>query len=200
MFDTLFYHIELKVKLSDQEKDTIKTYLTARRLHSKQYLLQQGDHCKYFTFVAKGLLKSFNVDDKGAEHINIFAWEGWWISDMRSFFSGTEAKLNIQAIENSELLIISLDNYNQLLEAVPVMERYFRMLFQNSLLTKDLRLMTAATYTAEEKYTNLIQTQPALIQRVPQNLIASYLGLAPETISRIKQKLVRPSAIDPDQV
>ncbi|RZL17060.1 MAG: Crp/Fnr family transcriptional regulator, partial [Pedobacter sp.] len=154
-----------------------------------QYLLQQGDYCKSFTFVSKGLLKSYNIDDKGNEHISVFAWEGWWVSDMPSFFSGKEASLNIEAVESSELLTITLANYNLLLEQVPIMERYFRMLYQNSLLTKDLRLMSAATHTAEEKYTNLVRSHPELVQRVPQNLIASYLGLAAETISRIKKKL-----------
>lgn len=191
MFNNLFHHIELKVTLTDQEKAIIPTFLIPKRLKSKQYLLQQGDHCKTFTFVSEGLLKSYNMDEKGNEHISVFAWEGWWVSDMPSFFSGKEATLNIEAMENSELLTITLSNYNLLLEQVPVMERYFRLLYQNSLLTKDLRLMSAATHTAEEKYSNLVQSHPELIRRVPQTLIASYLGLAPETISRIKQKLGR---------
>jgi CRP-like cAMP-binding protein len=189
MFDNLFYHIELKIHLTDQEKAIIQTFLVPKKLKSKQYLLQQGDHCKSFTFVSKGLLKSYNVDEKGNEHISVFAWEGWWVSDMPSFFTGKEATLNIEAMESSELLTITLVNYNLLLDQVSVMERYFRMLYQNSLLTKDLRLMSAATHTAEEKYISLIRSHPELVQRVPQNLIASYLGLAPETISRIKQKL-----------
>jgi CRP-like cAMP-binding protein len=199
MFEVLFHHIELKIPLSEEEKATLKTFLNLRKLKSRQYLLQQGDLCKYFSFVTKGLLKSYNMDEKGNEHISVFAWEGWWVSDMRSFFSGMEAKLNIEAIENSEVLTLSLSDYNALLEQVPVMERYFRILFQNSLSTKDLRLLNAATQTAEEKYLSLVSTNPELIQRVPQNLIASYLGLAPETISRIKQKLVRTSSIDSDQ-
>jgi len=199
MFEVLFHHIELKIKLSEKEKATIITFLALRKLKGRQYLLQQGDHCKYFSFVTKGLLKSYNMDEKGNEHISVFAWEGWWVSDMRSFFSGSEAKLNIEAIENSEVLMLSLSDYDALLEQVPVMERYFRILFQNSLSTKDLRLLNAATQTAEEKYLSLVGTNPELIQRVPQNLIASYLGLAPETISRIKQKLVRTTSIDSDQ-
>jgi CRP-like cAMP-binding protein len=199
MFDNLFYHIELKIHLTDQEKAIIQTFLVPKKLKSKQYLLQQGDHCKSFTFVSKGLLKSYNVDEKGNEHISVFAWEGWWVSDMPSFFTGKEATLNIEAMESSELLTITLVNYNLLLDQVPVMERYFRMLYQNSLLTKDLRLMSAATHTAEEKYISLIRSHPELVQRVPQNLIASYLGLAPETISRIKQKLGRHHRVDLNQ-
>ncbi|MEJ7559757.1 MAG: Crp/Fnr family transcriptional regulator [Pedobacter sp.] len=199
MFETLFHHIELKVLVTPQEKSLIEAFLLPKKLKKRQYLLQQGDHCKFFTFVAKGLLKSYNIDEKGAEHISVFAWEGWWISDMWSFFHGKDANVNIEAIEDSDLLMISLQNYNKLLEQVPVMERYFRILYQNSLLTKDLRLLSAATHTAEEKYLRLLSSQPELMQRVRQSLIASYLGLAPETISRIKQKLIRNSPIDRDQ-
>jgi CRP/FNR family transcriptional regulator len=200
MFETLFHHIELKVQVTQEEKTLIQRFLVPKKLKKKQYLLQQGDHCRSFAFVAKGLLKSYTLDDKGAEHISVFAWEGWWVSDMWSFFSGKEANLNIEAIENSDLLMLNLENYNQLLAEVPVMERYFRILYQNSLQTKDLRLLSAATHTAEEKYLGLLNSHPELMQRVPQSLIASYLGLAPETISRIKQKLNRNTPVDPDQL
>jgi CRP/FNR family transcriptional regulator len=189
MFENLFYHIQLKVPLTLQEKVLIKNFLVPKKFKKRQTILQQGDHCKYFTFVSKGLLKSFNMDEKGNEHINLFAWEGWWVSDMVSFFLEKEANISIEAIEDSEVLMINLSNYNQLLEEVPILERYFRILYQNSLMTKDLRLMSAAIHTAEEKYLGLMRSNPDLVKRVPQNLIASYLGLVPETISRIKKKL-----------
>jgi CRP/FNR family transcriptional regulator len=189
MFENLFYHIQLKVPLTLQEKVLIKNFLVPKKFKKRQTILQQGDYCKYFTFVSKGLLKSFNMDEKGNEHINLFAWEGWWVSDMVSFFLEKEANISIEAIEDSEVLMINLSNYNQLLEEMPILERYFRILYQNSLMTKDLRLMSAAIHTAEEKYLGLMRSNSDLVKRVPQNLIASYLGLVPETISRIKKKL-----------
>ena len=188
MFEDLFYHIELKVPLTLEDKNLMKTFFTSKSLLKKQYLLEQGEHCKFMTFVSKGLLKSYNLDEKGNEHINLFAWEGWWVSDMISFFSGTSANLNIDAIEDSELLIITLSNYNKLLAEAPVMERYFRILYQNSLLTKEQRLLSSSTETAEQRYKSLIKSQPDLVKRIPQNLLASYLGLVPETISRIKKR------------
>jgi CRP-like cAMP-binding protein len=193
MISVLFSHIEEKVALTKQDREKISTYFVAKKLRKKQYLLQEGDVCKNLAFVAKGLLRTYNVDDKGDEHMSVFGWEGWWISDFNSFLSGEKAVFNIDAIENSDLLLISRSDYEALTLAVPVMDRYFRILYQNSLITKERRLMSSITYTAEEKYVKLAESNPQLIKRVPQNLIASYLGIAPETLSRIKKNLLRKS-------
>ncbi|SFC29531.1 Crp/Fnr family transcriptional regulator [Spirosoma endophyticum] len=189
MFDVFFSHILAKVSLTQAEKDTIKTFFVSKKLRKKQYLLQEGDVCKYMSFVEKGLLRSYNVDEKGDEHMNLFAWEGWWTSDMYSFFSGEKAVLNIDAIEDAELLMITRSDFEEMTLKVPVMDRYFRILFQNSLVTKERRLVSSNTHTAAEKYIQLAQNNSELIRRVPQNLIASYLGLAPETLSRIKKTI-----------
>ena len=194
MFETLFDHIERKVLLTHQEKVIMESLFLAKKLHRKELLLAQGEHCKNLAFVVKGLLKTYNIDDKGNEHINLFAMEGWWASDMLSLFTGKPSNFSIDAIEDTDVLLLSLANYNSLLEKIPAMERYFRILYQNSLLTKDIRLMSASTHTAEEKYVGLALSHPDLMHRVPQNLIASYLGLAPETISRVKRKIKRNTA------
>jgi CRP-like cAMP-binding protein len=189
MINVLFSHIENKVALTDEDREKIASYFVPKRLRKRQYLLQEGDVCKNLTFVAKGLLRTYNVDEKGDEHMSVFGWEGWWISDFNSFLTGEKSVFNIDAIENSELLLISQSDYEALTLAVPVMDRYFRILYQNSLVTKERRLMSAVTYTAEEKYLKLIESNPQIIHRIPQNLIASYLGIAPETLSRIKKNL-----------
>ncbi|WP_262484065.1 MULTISPECIES: Crp/Fnr family transcriptional regulator [unclassified Chryseobacterium] len=159
-------------------------------MKKKQYLLQEGDVCKCLSFVNKGLLKSYFTDEKGGENINMFAFEGWWISDFKSFINHEKAVLNIDAVEETELLMITLEDYDKLMLKIPVMDRYFRILYQNSLVTKDYRLIASNSYTAEEKYLQLVQKNPEMIKRVPHNLIASYLGLAPETISRIRKKIL----------
>jgi len=189
MIEVLLSHIQEKVTLTEQDKQAIQTFFVSKRLRKRQYLLQEGDVCKYLTFVAKGLLRTYNVDDKGNEHMSIFGWEGWWLSDFNSFLSGVPAVFNIDAIEDSELLMVSLADYNALTLTVPIMDRYFRILYQNSLVTKERRLMSAITHTAEEKYLELAGSNPHIIERIPQNLIASYLGIAPETLSRIKKNL-----------
>lgn len=189
MFDVLFAHIQEKVDLTDRDKELIQAFFKYKKLRKRQYLLQEGDICKQLSFVSKGAVKSYTVDERGNEHINLIGWEGWWISDFESFICGNEAILHIDAIEDTELLLISREDYERMLSEVPVMERYFRILYQNSLVTKDRRLISSNTYTAEEKYRQLMETYPFISHRIPQNLIASYLGLTPETISRVKKKL-----------
>ncbi len=188
MFEVLVDHIEKKVHLTEPEKELIRPLFMARKLRKKQYLLQASEVCTHLTFVAKGLLRSYNVDDKGNEHINQFAWEGWWISDFYSFLTQEEALFNIDAMEETEVLMISRHDYEELTLKVPAMDRYFRILYQNSLVTKDRRLMSSTTHTAEEKYLQFAKRYAPILGRIPQHLIASYLGLAPETISRIRRK------------
>ncbi|MGQ8867967.1 Crp/Fnr family transcriptional regulator [Myroides sp. TSA_177.3] len=188
IYENLFAHIEQKVRLTPTEKEQISSFFRVRKLRKRQFLLQEEDVCKDFAFVSQGLLKSYVLDEKGNENINLFGWEGWWIADFQSFLFQTPATLAIEAMEDCELLLLSRVNYDQMLEEVPVMERYFRLVYERSLATKDQRLVTAQTYSAEEKYNHLIQTYPELIQRIPQSLLASFLGLTPETFSRIKHK------------
>ena len=189
MFDILFSHIEEKVSLSNGDKSSIKTFFTSKKIRKKQYLLQEGDICRHLVFVTDGLLRTYNIDDKGNEHMNIFGWKGWWLSDFNSFLSGDAAVFNIDAIEDSEILMITLSNYEALTLAVPIMDRYFRILYQNSLVTKERRLMSSITHSAEERYLQLRDSNPQIIERLPQNLIASYLGIAPETLSRIRKRI-----------
>lgn len=190
MFEVFFLHVNEKVLLTQEEQQSIKTFFSPKKLRKKQYLLQEGDVCKYMAFVEKGLLRSYNVDDKGYEHMIQFAWDGWWISDTYSFLSIEPAAYNIDAIEDAELLLISLPHFEEMTLKVPKMERYFRILFQNNIISKERRLLSSITYSAEEKYLKLSETNPELIQRIPQNLIASYLGITPETLSRIRKNLL----------
>lgn len=190
MFDILISHIQNKVSLTEEEKTELQSFFSVKKLKKKQYLLQEGNVCKCLSFVNKGLLKSYFIDEKGGENINMFAFEGWWISDFKSFINQEKAVLNIDAVEETELLMITLEDYDKLMLKIPVMDRYFRILYQNSLVTKDYRLIASNSYTAEEKYLQLVQKNPEMIKRVPHNLIASYLGLAPETISRIRKKIL----------
>lgn len=190
MYDILFKHLEEKVTLSPSEKELITTFFTPATLKKRQILILEGQVCKYLTFVSKGLLKAYNIDEKGHEHINQFTPEGWWTSDMNSFFSGENSFYSIDALENSEVLLITREEFENLTLQVPVMDRYFRLLFQNSLITKERRLISSHTDSAEKKYKYLVENNPDLIKRVPQNLLASYLGLSAETLSRLKKNIM----------
>jgi CRP-like cAMP-binding protein len=189
MFEVLFNTINEKVKLTKEEEEICKTFFTSRKLRKKQYLLQQDDVCKYTAFVEKGVLRAYTIDDKGYEHIVQFAVEGWWISDMYSFLTGDRSIYNIEALEESELLLLTKDSNEALLSTVPKMERYFRILTQKALIAIQRRVVGALSKTAEEKYNQLLNIYPHIIQRVPQHMIASYLGITPETLSRVRKQI-----------
>jgi CRP-like cAMP-binding protein len=194
MFEVFFAQVKDKVLLSEAAQNLVKTFFSPKKIRRKQYLLQEGDICRHLAFVENGLLRSYNVDDKGVEHMIHFAWEGWWMADMLSFLSVEPSSYHIDAIEDSELLLITRPDFEEMLLKVPVMERYFRILFQNNIISKERRLISSITNSAEEKFLHLSATNPELIKRIPQQLVASYLGITPETLSRVKKKLAKGSA------
>jgi len=190
MFEVLFSKVEEKIKLSDSEKDICKSLFSPKKLRRRQYILQQDDICKNLIFVEKGILRSYSVDTKGNEHILQFAPEGWWISDVYSFLTGEAAVYNIEAIEDSELLLISKSSLDELYERVPKFERYFRLLSQANMVATHRRLTASLSDSADEKYLRLLSAYPNIVARVPQHMIASYLGITPETLSRVRKRIV----------
>ncbi len=191
MFEALLQNISKKIVLTNEETVQLKTYFTPKKLRKRQYLLQEGDVCKSLAFTEAGLLRLYSVDDKGIEHMLQFAVQGWWIVDIYSFLTGEPSRFNIDALEDSELLLLSHENFDAMMAALPKMERYFRILFQNNIIAKERRLESAIASGAEERYQLFEETYPDFVQRIPLNLIASYLGITPETLSRIRRKLSR---------
>ncbi len=188
MFDLLFNSINEKVSLSGDELQLLKQFFIPKKLRKKQYLLQEGDVCKYVAFVEKGVLRSYTINDKGIEHVMQFAFEGWWISDNYSFLTGEPSSYAIDALEDAELLLMTAASMEAMLDRVPKMERYFRILQQKNIIAMQRRLVFSLK-TAEEKYTGLKGIYPGIIQRVPQHMIASFLGITPETLSRIRKQM-----------
>jgi CRP-like cAMP-binding protein len=191
MYEVLFKKLAEKISLTEEEREIFKTYLAPKKLRRKQYLLQEGDVCKYVAFVEKGALRSYTVDDRGTEYILQFALEGWWISDMYSMLTGEPATQNIDAIEDSELVLISKQAQEEIMQRIPKYEHYMRLLLQNAYIAAQRRINNMASLTTEEKYTKLVNTYPDIVQRVPQHMIASYLGLTPETLSRARKNMSR---------
>jgi len=189
MFDLLYKKINEKITLTEEEFNLCKTLFSPKKLRKKQYILQEGDICKYNTFVTKGLLRSYTIDDKGNEHILQFALEGWWTADLYSFFTEEPSLFNIEALEDSELLLITHASWESLLQQLPAFERYFRILIQNNLIATQRRLMESLSETAERKYLKFMKTYPESVRRVPQHMIASYLGITRETLSRLRRDI-----------
>ncbi|MBN9351375.1 MAG: Crp/Fnr family transcriptional regulator [Chitinophagaceae bacterium] len=190
MYELLHKKVTETIAITEEEFDYCKTLFQPKKLRRKRLLFGEGDVCKYTAFVEKGLLRSYVIDEKGAEHVLQFSLEGWWTADLASFLTEEPSMYNIEALEDCELLLISKPSWDLLLEKVPAFERYFRILIQNNLIVTQRRLIASFSNTAEEKYQKLIENFPHILQRVPQHMIASYLGITRETLSRVRGQMV----------
>ncbi|AVR47104.1 cyclic nucleotide-binding protein [Christiangramia fulva] len=189
MGNNLRHSIKEKIDISEEELAFAESLFVRRNLVKKDSILNQGEICSSTIFVEEGLLRSYTIDSKGKEHILQFTTEGRWTADLSSFFSGEPSLYNIEALENCELLLLTNQKWDLLLKKLPDFERYFRMLIQNNLIATQGRLMGTISSNAEERYRKLITDFPNIIQRVPQHMIASYLGITRETLSRIRRQI-----------
>jgi len=189
MYTVLHKYLLEKINISEDDFEIVKNYFIPKKLRKRQYLLQEGDIFKYYCFVSKGILRLYSIDAKGNENILQFALEEWWITDRESIISQTPSKYNIDALEDSELLLITMNNYKELSDKLPSFFELQETLQQRSLAAHQRRIHAAISYTAEEKYLEFIAAYPQIFNRVPQHMIASYLGMSPETLSRIRSKL-----------
>lgn len=190
MFELLYKKISTIIPVSEEDFDFFKTLFVFKKLRKRQYFLQEGDVCKYQAFVEKGLLRSYTVDEKGSEHILQFASEGWWMADLSSYFTNEPSFLHIDALEDAELLLLTKPSWEKAMKEIPALEHYFRIIIQNHLVATQKRLLQSLAETAEEKYNRFLRTYPECVQRVPQHMIASYVGVTRETLSRIRKQLV----------
>ncbi len=179
------------ISLDKEEEAYLVSKLKIKKLRKKQYFLQEGDICKYQGFVYKGCLRAFEVDEKGVEHVVQFSPEDWWIGDIYSFYTNQPSRLNIEALEATELFIFDKDVLEDLYINIPKMERYFRLLMQNSLISLSQRILSSMSKSAAERYCEFINRYPQIEQRVANHQIASYLGIKPESLSRIRKQWIQ---------
>lgn len=189
--DLLRKHIEKRVHLTDREFDRCSRFFVPRKVRKRQFLLEEGAVCTFVGFVTDGCLRVYTIDPKGAEHILQFAIPDWWVSDLQSFLSGDPATYLIDAVEDSSLLLLERGERDRLFHAVPKMERFFRLLQETNYIATHRRIIETLSSSAKDRYLAFLSTYPALAERVPQSQIASYLGITPQSLSRIRKSLAR---------
>ena len=184
MSEILRQQIEKITPLTDKEFDYILSHFTTKKLKKHQFLIQESDLVQNDYFVIKGLLKAYYINEEGKEHIMQFAMEDWWITDYQAYFNQTKALLNIDCIEPTEVLCLSLYNREKLCADMHKIEHFFRKKSNSGYVALQRRILSLLNSNAKERYEQLLQQYPALFQRVPKTLIASYLGVSRETLSR----------------
>jgi len=188
MHSKIITHINKYVALNEEETLILLKYVKQIKVKKKEYLLREGQTCRSQLFVQEGCLRMFFISGKGMEQTTHFAMEGWWLADYMSLDTRTPSSFYIQAIENSELLSIDHDAQNRLLEEVPRLEKYFRMIMQKAYAAAQLRIKYLYDFSKEEGYRHFLSKFPEFAGRVPQYMLASYLGLTPEYMSEIRRK------------
>ncbi|MES2650935.1 MAG: Crp/Fnr family transcriptional regulator [Bacteroidota bacterium] len=184
----LITHIKKHVTLSEAETKFLSSNIKSIHVKKKEFLLQEGNICKANYFVEKGLLRMFFINEKGVEQITQFALENWWLSDYMSFIMQTEAKFYIQAIENSEVLVVEHHKQEELFKQLPQLEKYFRIMTQRAYAASQMRFKYFYDYSKEENYRLFVSLFPKFVQRIPQYMLASYLGITPEYLSELRKR------------
>jgi CRP-like cAMP-binding protein len=193
MHEALFTYIRSKstTPLTDDDISLLKSILLPKKFRKRQYFLQEGEVCKYGAFIVKGAMRQFSVDDKGKEHIIQLLLENWWVGDRESFDTETPSAYYIDAWEESDVLIIAKNNFDTM-QHIPAVGKMDQIIIDRHVTALQRRVDEAHSLTAEQRYENLMHTYPEFVQRFPQHMIASYLGITKETLSRIRHQSIVP--------
>jgi len=191
MFELLHRHIEKRTHLTPEEFTRCTGFFAPRTVRKRQFLLQAGDVCRHLAFVNNGCLRVYTVDQRGDEHIIQFAIADWWASDLHSYLSGRPATYSIDALQDTDVLLLERSARDKLFESVPPMERFFRLLQEANYIATHKRIDASLSASAEERYLTFLATYPALVEQISQNQIASYLGVTPQSLSRIRKELAQ---------
>lgn len=185
--DSISRHIVLDAR----EEAYFLSLLQPVRVRKKQFLLHRGQVCRNAYFVLEGCLRGYTIDANGFEHILNFAPRGWWMSDMYSYITQEKGYLNIDALEDSRVLQLTKEQQEALFVQVPKFERYYRIITEKSLVSYQLRTLDSLSLTAQDRYLNFCRRYPSLINTIPQKYIASYIGVTPEFLSKMRKDLMK---------
>ena len=188
---SILENIAKHVSLTPEEETLFLSKTETKQFKTKTILLSAGEVATCTYFVNSGILRSFNINDNIIEHVLHFACEGWWIGDMYSYISEKPGNLFIEVLEDAEVVIITKENHQKLYQEIPKLERFFRILAENSLVSHQERLMDNLSLTAEERFEKFCSKYPTLIQKVPQKQIASFIGVTPEFFSKMKSRMLK---------
>lgn len=185
----LITYIQNKISLSEADIAVLNETVIIRDYIKGQYLLQQGDICRYSAFILSGCAKTFLLDDDGNEHVLNFAVEDWWCGDIASYVRQTPADYNIQFLENTKVVLFPKEKEEELFEKIPKLERFFRLISEGGLIATQKRIVRGFSMTAKEHYIYFSKQYPHIEQRIPQYMLASYLGITKEFLSKIKKQI-----------
>jgi|SRR5215831_7138421 len=191
MYDFFLASLRKYINISPEEADLLMSKLTVRKVRKKQWLVTPGEPCKTQYLVSQGCFRAYFLHENGNQHITKFASEGWWITDIESFFNGTAATLYVEALEDGEVIPVHNDILEQLYEQVPQLNKYFRLVYQKALVHCSQRVLRTISASATEHYERFLALYPNLEQRIPQYMVASYLGITPEFFSKVKMQVMR---------
>ena len=193
MTSLLKNHIEKKINqsLSEHDFDKFIKLVFEKSFEKNQLLVEEGGYCNYIYFIEQGACYSYLTDEKGEKHVIQFALEDYWISDLYSFFSGKNAIYSIEALEHTKVLALNKDSFQKACDTIPAFDRFFRILLQNAYVTLQQRMAKTNSEEGENLYKEFSKIHPDFIQRIPQYLIASYLGVKPESLSRIRKGIAK---------
>ncbi|WP_133272763.1 Crp/Fnr family transcriptional regulator [Hymenobacter radiodurans] len=186
--DLLRTHLQARVALTNAEFAIFANHLHPLSLDKRQHLLISGDKCSHLAFVTQGCLRSYSINAQGQEHTLQFAPEDWWVSDLYSLLTQQPSTMNIDALEDSQMMLLSQADLETVYAQCPIFERYFRLLMQGRYVALQERVNASLSQTAAEKYQHFLRKYPSIAQRVPQHFIASYLGITPESLSRVRRQ------------
>jgi CRP-like cAMP-binding protein len=189
MYERYFEHFKIKVPLTEEEQEFIKKYLTVKKLRKRQYLLQEGDVCKAVAFVERGVMRLYRVNEDSTEHIVAFALEGSFMTDLYCFLTNEPFTYNIDAIEDSELVLITRPANDELRKLASKYQEFIFQETSEAYIQLERRITSTISLGLEERYKDLTSNYPGILQRIPQHMIASYMGLTPETLSRIRKRI-----------
>lgn len=193
MYDSLVKYINsyISTPLTDNQIELIEDTFVPKKIRKRQYFLQEGEVCKYAAFIVKGAMRQYNVDDKGAEHIVHLYIENWWACDRESFVMLSPSIYNIDAWEDTDVLLMTKADYISLSKPIPALIEMSRNLDDRNYIATQKRLNASISFSAERRYKDLVGYYPEFLQRFPQHVIASYLGITKESLSRIRRQALK---------